>query len=611
MKFIKFLSDIDIRLPAAERQPAPEKGLLKWIWFFLYPYRAQMGFFAVNRLLRYLILAFTPFYIGVFISLLETGEGIWFIQDYWTMLAVFIGLSVFAYTSFLFYIPEAKVWERLIRSMTLYSVSHMMRLSLSWHESQGSGKKMERIMHARRSLKELSLMYAYDLVPFMANLIALCITVPTLNASPIYILIIISMIVSYFILSVYLLSGITKRYDHLNKAMEDLSARVYDFVTNIRTSKIFNVRSWVMNEAMHREEKTFEHMAKIQNQSLLRWFWLNYAGLVWWVLAISYGGWQVMQDELTIGAFSAIIFFLITTEGHLENFARLQIQFYEYRTGFLRLRETLKEQPEVLDTPPVIENWQPNWTDIRLKNISFAYPGRDVALKNISLDIKRGQKIALIGPSGGGKSTLTKILFKQAWPQEGDIYVDDVQLKHIPVNDWLAQMTLVPQDVELFDAPLRDNVLLDHVNCDQDIYESALKRAQAWDFIQELPDGDMTLVGERGIKLSGGQRQRIGIARALVRQTDLVILDEATSALDSGSEAAIQTAIENSFKDHTMVVIAHRLSTIKSADVIYVIDSGEIVESGTFKDLSEKDGLFSTLWGMQSRGFLGKPSEQV
>lgn len=286
----------------------------------------------------------------------------------------------------------------------------------------------------------------------------------------------------------------------------------------------------------------------------------------------------------------------------------MQDQFLEFRNGFMRLTETLNAPPVNYDEEPVMGLPQ-HWTSIDFDHVDFAYAGSDEnapsALHDIHLSIKRGEKVALIGRSGAGKSTFVKLLMKQAVPVKGEIRLDPVRLNNVATSSWLQSIGFVPQDVELFNMNIRDNILLDQsYEADPAAYDRALKQAALDQLIQSLPQGDQTMVGERGIKLSGGQRQRLGIARALVRNADLIIFDEATASLDSLSEQVIQNALMTAFAERTMVIIAHRLSTVRFADRIIVLENGHIEEQGSFDDLIKQGGKFATLWAMQSSGFV-------
>ena len=211
----------------------------------------------------------------------------------------------------------------------------------------------------------------------------------------------------------------------------------------------------------------------------------------------------------------------------------------------------------------------------------------------------RGKVVAIVGPSGAGKSTIIKLLLNLYKPTGGELLVDDVPLVNISSSSWLKNVAFVPQDIEVFDGSIRDNIMLNQDGVDDAWYQDVLSQTCLKELISGLPDGDLTLVGERGLKLSGGQKQRVGMARALLRKSDFLILDEATSSLDSITENEIQNSLFKNLKGATLVIIAHRLSTVRAADTIVVLNDGNVDDMGTFSELLSRDGLFSEMWGIQ------------
>jgi len=267
------------------------------------------------------------------------------------------------------------------------------------------------------------------------------------------------------------------------------------------------------------------------------------------------------------------------------------------------MTEILTRKNDVTDTPNAItlKNIEPS---IAFDNVSYAYEdsGKEV-IKNLSLDINPGEKIGLVGHSGAGKTTLTHLLLRFSDVTDGTIYLGGHNIRNVTQQSLRQHIAFVPQEPKLFHRSLRDNIAYNVAATDEEIMQAA-KRANAIDFIKDMPDGLDTMVGEHGVKLSGGQRQRVAIARAILKDAPVLVLDEATSALDSESEKLIQDALEELMKNRTSIVIAHRLSTIAKMDRIVVLEKGAIAEIGTHAELLKKKGIYAGLWSHQSGGFI-------
>jgi subfamily B ATP-binding cassette protein MsbA len=260
----------------------------------------------------------------------------------------------------------------------------------------------------------------------------------------------------------------------------------------------------------------------------------------------------------------------------------------------MTMSETIKTPKEAHKFPdPLVKG-------ITLDNVTFYYPGNSkAALTGINLDIPAGQTTALVGRSGSGKSTLIKLLTRMYDTTVGDICYDGVGIQSLTLKDLRSHISVVSQDVHIIDGTILDNIKYGSFDAGTPDVAKAAKMANIADYIDSLPEGLMTQVGERGVKLSGGQKQRISIARAILKNAPIIILDEATAALDNESEKLIQEALDNLMADRTSVVIAHRLSTIHNAEQIVVLDEGKIMERGTNAELLEQNGLYKMLYDMQ------------
>lgn len=313
-----------------------------------------------------------------------------------------------------------------------------------------------------------------------------------------------------------------------------------------------------------------------------------------------YGATMVGKGQMTVGELVSFIAYTMFIGGAIGSLGNFYTTIASAIGGTERIKEILLHEQELdINHEPVKIKTN---GEIEFRHVWFHYPTRpDVeVLKGISLTIQPGQKIALVGASGAGKSTIAQLILRFYEVNKGLVCIDGIDVRAYPRDDYRRLLGLVPQEVLLFGGTIRENILYGFPRATESQVIEAAKRANAWEFIQSFPEGLETLVGERGVKLSGGQRQRIAIARAILRDPQILILDEATSSLDAESEKLVQDALNKLMVGRTSVIIAHRLATIKDVDCIYVIDDGQVVESGTHEQLLYKpNGLFAQLARMQ------------
>lgn len=309
------------------------------------------------------------------------------------------------------------------------------------------------------------------------------------------------------------------------------------------------------------------------------------------------------MGEITLGVFTLTYVYLFSI---MERIWELS----EGTTKFMKAMSDVKEVVDIFETEVGvrdISNPEPCRIKngvIEFKNVSFGYTEETEVLSNFDLKIKKGEKVGLVGHSGSGKSTITKLLLRFVDISSGEILIDGQNISHITQNDLRNTVSYVPQESILFHRSIKENIGYSKNNPTDEEIIFVATRAHAHEFIISLPKGYETKVGERGVKLSGGERQRVAIARAMLKDSPILVLDEATSSLDSISESYIQEAFNELMKGKTTIVIAHRLSTIKKMDRIIVLDKGQVVEEGTHKELLEKGGLYTNLWEHQTGGFL-------
>jgi subfamily B ATP-binding cassette protein MsbA len=325
----------------------------------------------------------------------------------------------------------------------------------------------------------------------------------------------------------------------------------------------------------------------------------EFMGIVVIAILLWYGGNLVLVDKTLNGAL--FIVYLGLAYNILTPAKSISKASYQVKNGLAaaeRVFEVLEVENLITDNPNAVK--KTTFTDkIILENINFRYEDENV-LKNFSLEVPKGKTVALVGQSGSGKSTIANLLTRFYDVNEGKITIDGIDIKEIEMKSLRNLMGLVTQDSILFNDTIKANIALGKPNATDDEIIDALKIANAYEFVKDLPEGINTNVGDAGNKLSGGQKQRLSIARAVLKNPPIMILDEATSALDTESERLVQIALENMMQNRTSIVIAHRLSTIQKADVIVVMHKGQIVEQGSHEELLTKKGTYSKLVSMQS-----------
>ena len=318
-------------------------------------------------------------------------------------------------------------------------------------------------------------------------------------------------------------------------------------------------------------------------------------------LVIGGGSYLIVSGKITSGNFVAFIAALMMLYTPLKGVGNNYVAIQNSFLAIDRIFEILDLEPSIKDHPDAKE-----LTEVRkqivFEHVCFAYvPGREV-LHDINLVIPVGSTVALVGNSGGGKTTVSSLLPRLYDIHKGSIKIDGTDIKNITQNSLRRQIAMVFQDNFLFSGTIRENILLGNANASEEVIWEALKNACLDQFVRELPNGLNTEIGERGILLSGGQKQRLAIARAFVKNAPIVILDEATSALDNKSERVVQEALDNLMKNRTVIVIAHRLSTIQNADKIVVVNDGHIVEEGSHQELLKLKGAYAALYDMHTKG---------
>ncbi len=514
----------------------------------------------------------------------------------------FFILTLFFFKSFFGYFQiflMAQVEQSVIRDLRNDLYKHINELSLAYFHKTRTGQIISRITN------DVTLINNGVSAGFV-TLVKNPLTILVLLSLAVFLswkLTIISLVIAPISLGVISIIGhkLRKQSTHSQEKMADVTSVLQETISGIRVVKAFAMEKFEIGKFTSETQKYFKSLLKITRTSNLASPLTEFLGTSIAVAILYYGGQQVLKGELL--APEQFIMFLVIIFS-------LGQPIKELSSVNNRIQEALAAGERVfrvLDTKPIIYNTTSAKkvsdfrTSLEFKNVSFYYNKKDLVLKNISVNVEKGNILAIVGPSGGGKSTLVDLIPRFYDPIEGQILLDNIDLIEMDLASLRRLMGIVTQETILFNDTVRNNIAYGETEKSLNEIIEAAKIANAHQFISNLPNGYDTNIGERGVTLSGGQRQRLAIARAVLKNPPILILDEATSALDTESELLVQQAIERLMKNRTSFVIAHRLSTILHADQIIVLDKGEIVQAGTHAELQNKPGLYQKLYNMQFR----------
>ena len=390
---------------------------------------------------------------------------------------------------------------------------------------------------------------------------------------------------------------IAERYSKIRNNVESLNAHLSNSITGVLTVKSFNRkdREYKRIDEASKEVKTANYEAIKLSAAFIPI--IRIAILFGFTATLLIGGFLALDGQIKVAMYSVMLFI---TQRLLWPLTELGMIFDVYQKAMASFRRIIN----LKETKPLINNgnifMEELKESIRFKNLNFEYVSDFPVLKDVNIEIMKGKTTAIVGSTGSGKSTLIKLILRFYEKNSGKIFFDNNEIESLVIDSLRSKIGLVSQDVFLFEGTVFENIAYGNIDASIEDVWNAARLSESDKFISELPNQENTIVGERGQKLSGGQRQRISIARAILKNPEILILDEATSAVDNETEAAIQESLETLKEGRTVIAIAHRLSTIRNADLIYVLESGEIVEYGTHEELLNNQGVYAKLWDVQT-----------
>ncbi|MFT4311829.1 MAG: ABC transporter ATP-binding protein [Candidatus Woesearchaeota archaeon] len=518
------------------------------------------------------------------------------------VVAVFIGIIILRMiSSFLRLTIVNKVETTIIQRLKKRYFEHIVKLSYRFHTNHKTGSLISRLTRCGSAIESFTDTIVFNFLPFFFKTVWIVVFI--WFYSKLTILIILVTMFIFVIFTYWRQSANEKKNLAMNEAEDLEKGFISDVFTNIQSVLLFGKEKTILRKHHKKTEATRKNQLTYWNAwrvvDVGQSFILNVGFILILFLIVH----EYLAGRMTVGTTVFIFNSFWSLIGNVYEFAGGLRQVSRSMTDFEDLFAYGREHSEITNIKKPIRR-KITKGSVEFENISFSY-GSLKAIRNVSLSIKPGEKIALVGQSGSGKSTLVKLLYRLQDVDKGLIKVDGIPIKNYDFEFLRSEMSVVPQEAILFDESIYENIRFSNSQAKRKDVLKALKFAQLDSIIEKLPKKEKTIVGERGVKLSGGEKQRVSIARAILADKKILVLDEATSALDSETEHQIQKDLEKLMKNRTAIIIAHRLSTIMHADRIVVMHKGKIVEIGSHRQLLRKKGHYHKLWQLQKGGFIG------
>ena len=607
-QFQELLTDVSTLLESRRLSAKRSRSVhpLKRLLDYGHNYRKQIWLATVCSILNKLFDLAPPGLIGVAVDVVVKQQDSiiaqWGVKD---VVGQFVILSVLTVIIWIlesvFEYAFARMWRNLGQNiqhdLRLDAYKHLQDLELAYFEERSTGGLMSILSDDINQLERFLDVGANDILQVLTTIVIIGGAFFILAPSVAWM----AMLPIPFILwgSFAYQDLLAPRYADVRERVGLLNSRLANNLGGITTIKSFTTEDYEISRLAQESEGYRRSNAKAIKLSAAFVPLIRMLILVGFTALLLFGGLAAVHGKMSVGTYSVLVFLI---QRLLWPLTRLGETFDQYQRAMASTNRVMN----LLDTPIAIPTGNISLPldavrgEVEFQHITFAYRDRLPVVKNLSLRIPAGETVAIVGSTGSGKSTLVKLLLRLYELSSGNITLDGIDIQTLNLRDLRRCIGLVSQDVFLFHGTVAENIAYGSLDATEQEIITAAKIAEAHEFITQLPVGYETIVGERGQKLSGGQRQRIAIARAVLKNPPILILDEATSAVDNETEAAIQRSLERITVNRTTIAIAHRLSTIRNADTIYVMEHGKLVESGTHEKLLEENGIYASLWRVQS-----------
>jgi ABC-type multidrug transport system fused ATPase/permease subunit len=562
------------------------------------PYRWLIAVSTISLLVITGLNLIVPWLVKNLIAILENQNlGYADLTDISNM-AIILGIAYIVKILFRFcsnYFSHSAAW-RLVSDMRIRIYDHFQKLSLKYYHDKQTGQLMSRAINDTGTFETL---VAHSIPDIISNVLILGgvtailfyinVQLAFLTLIPIPFLLVLGFIFTKKILPHFRTAQI---------ALGDLSASMQDNLSGMKEIQVFNQQENEKNVIAKHAYRHAEAILGFLRKSAFFHPTIEAISSMGTVIVVGFGGYLAVVHQIKVSDIVGFLLYLNLFYAPIASLARVTEDFQQALAGAERVFEVLDTEPDITDAPDAISIGKSNG-QLEFENVDFHYIENRPIINDINFKIEPGQMVALVGPTGVGKTTIISLIARFYDPERGRILLDGNDIRNLTLTSLRNQISLVLQDIFLFDGTVYDNIAYGRQDClPEDVYKSA-GAAKIHEFIVNLPQGYETKIGERGVKLSGGQKQRLCIARAILRDTPILILDEATASVDVETEREIQQAIQDLIGTRTIIVIAHRLSTVKRANNILVIKDGSIYESGTHEELISQNGLYTDLCKIQ------------